>query len=58
MIIHYILYCILYYSYDGSILAIASSYTYEEGDKSHPEDNIYLRYVQDVDVRPRPKVVE
>jgi len=43
-------------SYDGSILAIASSYTYEEGEKDHPEDNVYLKHVQDVDVRPRPKV--
>lgn len=44
------------FSHDGSILAIASSYTFEEGDKPHPEDNVYLRHVQDADVKPRPKV--
>eukprot|EP01041_Mallomonas_annulata_P002543 gene2543-4959_t len=43
------------FSHDGSILVIASSYTFEEGDKPHPEDNIYIRYIQDVDVLPRPK---
>lgn len=43
------------FSHDGSLLAIASSYTFEEGDQPHPEDNVYLRYVQDVDVKPRPK---
>jgi len=43
------------FSHDGSLLAIASSYTFEEGDRPHPEDNVYVRYVQDVDVKPRPK---
>jgi len=45
----------LAFSHDGSILAISSSYTYESGDIPHPEDNIYLRYIQEVDVKPRPK---
>lgn len=33
----------LAYNYDGSVLAVASSYTYEEGEKDHPPDNIYLK---------------
>jgi len=43
-------------SYDGTLLAISSSYTFEEGDIPHPDDNIFVRKVQDIDVRPRPKV--
>ena len=44
------------FSYDGTLLAIAASYTFEEGDISHPDDNVFVRKVQDADVRPRPKV--
>jgi len=43
------------FSEDGSILAIASSYTFEEGDKEHPADQIYIRNVQDHEVRPKAK---
>ena len=32
-----------YYSYDGSLLAIAASYGYEEGDIDHANDNIFIR---------------
>eukprot|EP01133_Synstelium_polycarpum_P014499 gene14499-17113_t len=37
----------LAFSSDGSQLAIASSYTYEEGEKDHPEDQIYIHQVND-----------
>lgn len=49
----------LAFNYDGTILAIASSYTFEEGEKipsnSGSNDNIFLRSVHDLDIRPRPK---
>lgn len=45
----------LAFSSDGTVLAIASSYTYEEGEKDHPSDQIYLKTIQDYDVKPRPK---
>ncbi|KAL6067977.1 Mitotic checkpoint protein BUB3 [Balamuthia mandrillaris] len=37
----------------GRLLAIASSYTFEEGEKDHPADSIFIRTVEDVDVKPR-----
>jgi hypothetical protein len=46
-----------YASHDGSLLAIASSYTHEEGEKvDAPDDNIFIRKVKDSDVRPKSKV--
>jgi hypothetical protein len=37
-------------------MAIASSYTFEEGEKAvAPDDNVILRQIADVDVKPRPK---
>ncbi|CAH0516623.1 unnamed protein product [Peronospora belbahrii] len=35
------------FNHDGSILAIAASYTYEQGEKDHPNDAIFLHTVQD-----------
>ncbi|EGG13860.1 WD40 repeat-containing protein [Cavenderia fasciculata] len=32
---------------DGTQLAVASSYTYEEGEKDHPNDQIYIHVVND-----------
>jgi cell cycle arrest protein BUB3 len=47
-------------SHDGSVLAIASSYTFEEGEKPPSttglDDMVFLRRIQEDDVRPRPKV--
>mmetsp|Transcript_9201 Transcript_9201/g.28010 ORF Transcript_9201/g.28010 Transcript_9201/m.28010 type:complete len:111 (+) Transcript_9201:76-408(+) len=37
----------------GSLLAVASSYTYERGDVEHGADEIYIRQMQDVEIRPR-----
>eukprot|EP00245_Coleochaete_scutata_P006620 TRINITY_DN2112_c0_g2_i1.p1 TRINITY_DN2112_c0_g2~~TRINITY_DN2112_c0_g2_i1.p1 ORF type:complete len:335 (+),score=41.30 TRINITY_DN2112_c0_g2_i1:149-1153(+) len=46
----------LSFSRDGRLLAVASSYTFEEGDKPHPQDSIYIRSVNDIEVKPKPKV--
>ncbi|KUF80614.1 Mitotic checkpoint protein BUB3 [Phytophthora nicotianae] len=47
------------FNHDGSVLAIAASYTYEQGEKeyvmSHPNDAIFLHTVQDAEVRPKKK---
>ncbi|CAH3024571.1 unnamed protein product [Porites evermanni] len=43
----------LSFSNDGSLLAIASSYMYEEDEKEHPEDAIYIRRVSDAETKPK-----
>ncbi|POM75193.1 Mitotic checkpoint protein [Phytophthora palmivora] len=43
------------FNQDGSVLAIAASYTYEQGEKDHPNDAIFLHMVQDSEVRPKKK---
>lgn len=43
----------LNFNRDGTLLAVAASYTFEEGDKEHPRDAIYIRNVNDSDVRPK-----
>lgn len=43
----------LAFSPDGTQLAVASSYTFEDGDREHPRDEIYVRTVADVDVLPK-----
>ncbi|KAF9675809.1 hypothetical protein SADUNF_Sadunf09G0071900 [Salix dunnii] len=45
----------LSFSRDGSLLAVASSYTYEEGDKPHEPDAIFVRGVNEIEVKPKPK---
>jgi len=37
----------------GSLLAIAASYTFEEGEKDHPPDAVYVRTINDHEVRPK-----
>ncbi|GKY94126.1 hypothetical protein MPSEU_000378700 [Mayamaea pseudoterrestris] len=39
----------------GNELAIASSYTYEEGEREHPRDEIYIRPVLDSECMPKLK---
>uniref|UniRef100_A0A0E0LMU7 Uncharacterized protein n=1 Tax=Oryza punctata TaxID=4537 RepID=A0A0E0LMU7_ORYPU len=46
----------LSFSSDGRLLAVASSYTYEEGDIPHPPDAIFIRDVEEIQVKPRPKI--
>jgi len=43
----------LAFNQNGSILAIASSYTYEEGEKEHPADSIYIHKTTDEETRPK-----
>ena len=45
----------LAFNYDGSELAIASSYTFEEGDREHPKDEIFVRKILDSECLPKPK---
>jgi len=43
----------LAFSQDGTTLAIASSYTFEEGERDHPEDQIFIRSVNESEVMPK-----
>ncbi|KAG1154403.1 hypothetical protein G6F36_014484 [Rhizopus arrhizus] len=43
----------LAFSPDGSMLAIASSYTFDEGERDRESDTIFIRHLQDSEVRPR-----
>jgi cell cycle arrest protein BUB3 len=45
----------LAFSQDGTELAIASSYTHEEGDREHPQDEIYVRKILDSEAMPKTK---
>ena len=45
----------LAFNHDGSELAIASSYTFEEGEREHPKDEIYIRTMLDHECRPKLK---
>ncbi|KAK4340166.1 hypothetical protein RND71_041628 [Anisodus tanguticus] len=45
----------LSFSRDGRLLAVASSYTFEEGEKPHESDSIFVRSVNEVEVKPKPK---
>jgi cell cycle arrest protein BUB3 len=45
----------LSFSEDGTHLAIASSYTHEEGDREHPQDEIYVRKILDTEAMPKSK---
>ena len=45
----------LAFSHDGSALAMASSYTFEEGERDHPRDEIFVRRMLDSDCQPKSK---
>eukprot|EP00271_Cylindrocystis_brebissonii_P002592 TRINITY_DN13345_c0_g1_i1.p1 TRINITY_DN13345_c0_g1~~TRINITY_DN13345_c0_g1_i1.p1 ORF type:complete len:344 (+),score=57.59 TRINITY_DN13345_c0_g1_i1:361-1392(+) len=45
----------LSFSRDGRLLAVASSYTYEMGEIPHERDTVFIRNVNDVEVKPKPK---
>jgi cell cycle arrest protein BUB3 len=40
---------------DGSHLAIAASYTFEEGERDHPKDEMFVRRMLDSEVLPKTK---
>ena len=41
------------WNHDGTELAIASSYTYEDGEREHPRDEIFIRPILDAECRPK-----
>eukprot|EP00210_Caulerpa_lentillifera_P003665 g3499.t1 len=43
------------FNHDGSLLAIASSYTFEQGEKEGVEDEIYIKTIRKEDVAPKSK---
>lgn len=43
------------FNHDGSEIAIASSYTHEEGDRAHPQDEIFTRKILDSECQPKAK---
>jgi cell cycle arrest protein BUB3 len=45
----------LAYNFNGSELAIASSYTFEEGEREHPKDEIFIRKMLDSECMPKKK---
>jgi cell cycle arrest protein BUB3 len=45
----------LAFNHDGTELAIASSYTFEEGEREHPKDEIYVRAMLDSECTPKMK---
>ena len=45
----------LAFNHDGSVLAMASSYTFEEGERDHPRDEIFVRRMLDTDCQPKTK---
>ncbi|CAE5960013.1 unnamed protein product [Arabidopsis arenosa] len=45
----------LSFSRDGGLLAVASSYTFEEGDKPHEPDAIFIPSANEVEVKPKPR---
>jgi len=46
----------LSFSEDATLLAVASSYTFEEGEKDHPPDQIFVRHVSENEVKPKQKL--
>ena len=45
----------LAYNHDGTELAVASSYTFEEGEREHPRDEIFVRRILEEECRPKSK---
>eukprot|EP00003_Mantamonas_plastica_P019198 TRINITY_DN3142_c1_g1_i3.p1 TRINITY_DN3142_c1_g1~~TRINITY_DN3142_c1_g1_i3.p1 ORF type:complete len:285 (-),score=83.02 TRINITY_DN3142_c1_g1_i3:11-865(-) len=45
----------LSFNYDGTLLAVASSYTFEQGEKDHPADTIFIHNVVPKEVQPKKK---
>lgn len=43
----------LAFNENGSQIAMASSYTFEEGERDHPRDEIYIRDVLESEIRPK-----
>mmetsp|Transcript_30031 Transcript_30031/g.82440 ORF Transcript_30031/g.82440 Transcript_30031/m.82440 type:complete len:366 (-) Transcript_30031:59-1156(-) len=41
------------FNHDGSQMAVASSYTFEDGEREHPRDEIYIRQMLNSEVAPK-----
>eukprot|EP00804_Cyclotella_cryptica_P014494 CCRYP_004814-RA/>CCRYP_004814-RA protein AED:0.07 eAED:0.07 QI:379/1/1/1/1/1/2/381/355 len=41
------------FNHDGTQIAMASSYTFEEGERDHPRDEIFVREVLESEVKPK-----
>ena len=48
----------LSFNCDGNLLAVASSYSYEFGEKDHPADVIFIKSLNESDVKPKVKKSE
>ncbi|KAK3286306.1 hypothetical protein CYMTET_6134 [Cymbomonas tetramitiformis] len=46
----------LAFNASGTMLVVAASYTFEQGDKDHPPDALYVRAVHDGEVKPKAKM--
>jgi cell cycle arrest protein BUB3 len=45
----------LAFNHDGTELAIASSYTFEDGEREHPRDEIYIREMLESECKSKAK---
>jgi len=45
----------LAFSREGKYLAVAASYAWEQGEKEHPPDAIFIRPVSESEVKPKPR---
>ncbi|KAJ3010504.1 mitotic spindle checkpoint protein Bub3 [Thoreauomyces humboldtii] len=43
----------LAFNCDGTYLAVASSYAFDEGEKDHPPDSIYVKTISETECRPK-----
>ena len=43
----------LSFNHNGTLLAVASSYTWEDGERDHPLDAIFIRQMSDAECRPK-----
>ena len=43
------------FNVDGTLLAVASSYTFEEGEKDGTSENVFVHTIKDGQVRPKKK---
>lgn len=43
------------FNFDGTELAIASSYTFEEGERDHPRDEVFVRKMLESECKPKQK---
>ena len=47
----------LAFNHNGDKLALASSYCWEEGERDHAPDQIFIKSISEVEAKPKPKKV-